>query len=283
MFSRIKAGLLLLAVVVSSGCSTLKDSLDVAKPSADVKSVKVTGLTSDSVDLLVNLAINNPNAFALNTSGMDLDLKVEGTSLVSLDEPDKGLKLPARGSATTSVPVSLKFVDLYNTVGKLKDQDSFTYTLDAGFIFNLPVLGNVRIPASYSDSLPIPKMPQISFRSARLSDLGWTGASLELVVDVLNPNSFGVDLNSLNYQVVSGGSALGSGQVKAASLANGEKQQLTIPLSVSFAEMGASVIRMLKGDQAMDIGLQGKLDFTPDLKIWQPAPLEFDISRSLSK
>lgn len=286
MFSSVKltfATVVALAVGLMGGCATLKDSLDVVRPSAEVTSVQVAGLTADGVDLVVNLAIHNPNRFALDAVGVDMELKVEDTSLVSLNQADRGLSLPANGSASAGLPVSLRFADVYNTFTSLQGKDTFDYSIDAGFLLNLPVIGNVRIPAEFSDSLPIPKMPQITFRSATLTDISWQGASMALVVDVLNPNSFGIDLNSLNYQVVSGGKSLAAGKVSAATLADGEQQQLTIPLSLGFAELGSSLIRLLQGSQPVDIGLTGNLDFTPELSIWKPAPVTFDVHRSLSK
>lgn len=271
------------AFVLLSGCAALQEQLNVQKPTADVKGVNIADMTLDSVSLLVDLNINNPNAFGFNTNGFDLALAVEESTLATLDQSDRSLSVPANGTATTSVPLTLKFADIYNAISSLKDKDEFNYGIDAGFKVALPVIGDVRIPVNFASSLPIPKRPEISFSDASLGKVGWSGADMTLVLDVTNPNSFGIDLNQLNYQIVSAGQSLGGGSVKAVSLKEGEKHQLTIPVSLSFSKLGSSLVSMLTGNKGMDIDLKGTLDFAPDLGFWKPEPMDFSVSQALSK
>lgn len=272
-----------LTLLLLSGCAALQEQLNVQKPTADVKGVNIADMTLDSVSLLVDMNINNPNAFGFNTSGFDLALAVENNTLATLDQSNQALSVPANGSASTSVPLTLKFADIYNAISSVKNKDEFNYGIDAGFNVALPVIGNVRIPVNFASSLPIPKRPEISFRDASLGKVGWSGAEMKLVLDVANPNSFGIDLNALNYQIVSAGQSLGGGSVKAVSLKEGEKHQITIPVNLSFAKLGSSLVSMLTGGKDMDIDLNGTLDFAPDLGFWKPEPMEFSVRQALSK
>lgn len=285
MLRTFKTVILPLTLLVLSGCATVKDQIKehVQKPTADVKGVNITDMTLDSVSMLVDLNVNNPNSFGFNTTGFDLALAVEQTTLATLDKSDSPLSVPANGSAATSVPLTLKFADIYDAVANLKDKDEFNYGIDAGFKVALPVIGDMRIPVNFASSLPIPKRPEISFSDASLGKVGWTGAEMTLVLDVTNPNSFGIDLNKLSYQIVSAGQALGGGSVDAVSLKEGEKHQITIPVNLSFAKLGSSLVSMLKGSKAMDIDLKGSLDFAPDLGFWKPEPMDFSVKQALSK
>ncbi len=271
------------ALLVLSGCAALQEQLNVQKPSADVKGVNITGMTLDSVSLLVDMNVNNPNSFGFNTTGFDLALAVEETTLATLDQSANALKVPANGTASTSVPLTLKFADIYQAVSKLKDQDEFNYGIDAGFKVALPVIGEVRIPVNFASSLPIPKRPEVNFKNASLGKVGWSGAAMTLVLAVKNPNSFGIDLNKLNYQIVSAGQSLGGGSVKSVSLKEGENHEISIPVQLSFAKLGSSLVSMLTSNKAMDIDLTGSLDFAPDLGFWKPEPIDFSVSKALSK
>lgn len=272
-----------LALLTLAGCATLKEQLNVQKPTADVKGVNITDMTLDSISMMVDMNVNNPNAFGFSTTGFDLALAVEDTTLASLDKSDSPLSVPANGTAATSVPLTLKFVDIYNAVSSLKEKDEFNYGIDAGFKVALPVIGDVRIPVKFASSLPIPKRPEISFSNASLGKVGWTGAEMKLVLDVTNPNSFGIDLNQLNYQIVSAGHSLGGGSVKSVKLKEGEKHQIAIPVNLSFAKLGSSLVSMLTGNKDMDIDLKGTLDFAPDLGFWKPKPMEFSVRQALTK
>lgn len=273
------------AVLTLAGCASLQEQIKehVQKPTADVKGVNITDMTLDSVSMLVDLNVNNPNSFGFNTTGFDLALAVEESTLATLDKSDSPLSVPANGSAATSVPLTLKFADIYNAISSLKDKDEFSYGIDAGFKVALPVIGDMRIPVSFASSLPIPKRPEVSFADASLGKVGWTGAEMTLVLDVTNPNSFGIDLNQLNYQIVYAGQSLGGGSVKSVSLKEGEKHQITIPVNLSFAKLGSSLVSMLTGSKDMDIDLKGSLDFAPDLGFWKPEPMDFSVKQALSK
>jgi LEA14-like dessication related protein len=275
--------LLLPVALLFSGCATVKETLNVKKPTASVKNVNVTGMTLDSISLLVDMDVNNPNAFSLATTGFDLDLQVEKKSLATLNQTDSKLSLPAKGTASTSVPVTLKFVDILKTISEVKDKQSFNYAIDAGFKFTLPVLGDVRIPLSYSASLPIPALPKISLASAKLDKVGLSGAKMTLLLDVVNPNSFGLDLNKLDYQVMAGNNSLLSGAVKTLNLKKGESQQLEIPINLGFAEAGKSLLQMLMGSQPVQISMKGNLDYASDLPFWKPDPVSFNVTRQLAK
>lgn len=269
-------------VVILAGCATLQESMPV-KPEASIQGVQVAGLTTQSVDLLVNLAVNNPNAFSLNASGFDMDLKVEGNSLAKVSQLEQGISLPAKGVANTQVPLTLNFNDLYQAVSAVKGKDEFAYAVDAGISFNLPVIGNVRLPAAFEGSLPIPKMPKVSIKSADFSKVGWTSASMLLSVEVENPNAFGLDLNNFNYNLTASGQSLGGGQVKSVSLGEKGSQILEIPLSLEFAKLGASLIKMIASGDTMDLNLTGKLDVAPALDIWQPQSMNVDLKTLLNQ
>lgn len=275
--------LLLPVALLFSGCATVKDTLNVKKPTANVKDVNVTGMTLDSVSLLLDLDIKNPNGFAINTNGFDLDLQVEKKSLATLNMTDTRVALPANGNATTSVPVTLKFVDILSTLSQLQNQKEFAYNIEAGFKFNLPVLGDVRIPLSYSDKLPIPSMPKLSLETAKLNSVGLSGADMTLLVNVANPNAFGLDLNKLDYQISAGSSSLISGAVKSVTLKEGESQQLEIPIKLGLAEAGASLLKMLSGSKDVQIGVKGNLDYSSSLPYWNPDPVSFNLTKQLSK
>ena len=60
-----------------ASCATLKGIVDVKKPTAEVAGVSLGSLSLEQATLLVDVAVSNPNGFALDAAGFDLDLVLE--------------------------------------------------------------------------------------------------------------------------------------------------------------------------------------------------------------
>lgn len=265
-----------------ASCATLKGIVDVKKPTAEVAGVSLGSLSLEQATLLVDVAVSNPNGFALDAAGFDLDLGVAGSPLASVNQPDATVTVPANGTESVQLPVTLKFTDLANAIGGLSGKNAVDYTVDGNVLMDIPVMGNISIPVDFKGTLPIPQLPQISFSDISLSDVSWSGAKLMLSLDVENPNAFGLDLKSLAYNLQAEGKSLGKGTLNSVKLEQGQSQKIDIPLEVSLTNLGISLFRMLSGGEAVKVGIDGSADVAPDISLWKPEPLQFKAERTLN-
>ena len=273
---------LILGAVFLSGCASLQQIMDVQKPTASVAGVSLGNISLSEATLLVDVAVANPNGFALDAAGFDLDLAIAGQSLAKVAQPDSQVKVPAQGTGKVQLPVTLNFNDVAKALGGFGDNNQVDYAIDGNVTMNVPVLGDISLPLSFADVLPIPQLPKISFSDVSLSDVSWSGAKMLVNLDVTNPNSFGVNLNSLAYNLQAQGKALGSGALSGIKLEEGQTQNIAIPLDISLTNLGISLFRMLSGGDPVEVGLSGKADVAPDLGLWKPEPMEFNASRTLN-
>ncbi len=271
-----------LLTVFLASCATLQGMVDVQKPTARVAGVSIGALSLDQATLLVDVAVANPNAFALDAAGFDMDLAIGGQQLASVKQPDSSVSVPANGEESVQLPVTLKFSDIAAAVGGLSGKNQVDYALNGRVMIDLPVLGNMEIPLNFSDILPVPKLPEIRFSNISLSDVSWSGAKLLVSLDVENPNTFGIDLNSLAYSLKAEGKTLGAGAVNQIKLEQGQAQKVDIPLEVSLTNLGISLFRMLSGGDAVNVGIDGSADVAPDIGIWKPEPMSFKAERTLN-
>lgn len=271
------------AVSLLAACSTLQQMMDVKEPDARVAGVSLSALSLDAATLLVDVEVSNPNGFTLNTAGFDLDLAVAGENIARVQQPDAALSVPAKGSNSVKLPVTVNFRDIIAAAGAIKDKKSVDYALNGKVTVNLPVLGDVSLPLNFADALPVPKLPELKFRDASLKSVNWSGAEMLVSLDVTNPNLFGIDLNSLSYALKAQGKDIGSGALNGIHLGEDETQTLNIPLSVSLTTLGISLFRMLTGDEDVTVGLDANADVAPDLGIWKPEPMSFTAERKLSR
>lgn len=245
-----------------AGCATMEQvsqALEGQKPSAVVQGLRLTGLDRDGVDLTFDVQVDNPNPVGISLAGLDYDLKLLGSSFLTGEQPG-GMKLAARGSSQVQVPVRLGFQQLLDTYRQLKGAKEVAYELDLGMGFEVPLLGQVRVPVNYRGEVPIPEMPSVSLRSLDVQQLTLSGASLLMQLEVDNPNRFSLLLDKLNYQLKLNGYDVGGGVVdKAVEVGQDGRGVISLPLSLDFAKAGMGLYSALMG-KGISYDLSGFMD-----------------------
>lgn len=95
------------------------------------------------------------------------------------------------------------------------------------------------------------KKPTLSFKTARLSSASLSDATVDLVYEVNNPNSFGLDLASVDYSFFVEGKQVVAGKPKKGlSLKKNGKSELVFPANVKFADIAPVVQTFLNKDKA---------------------------------
>lgn len=268
----------LLSILSLSSCSykELLNRANIKNPEVEVTDVRFAGLSFAAADLLFDLKIKNPNGIGVNLAGFDYDFQINDNSFVS-GKQENGLKIAARGENAISLPVTLKFKDLFHTYKTIRNRDSLAYKLACSFSFDLPVLGVVRVPVSKSGMLPVLKLPSVSLAGVKLNKLSFSGADLKLRVKMKNNNPFKLFISKFNYDFVGNGSNWISG-VNENSMTINQKGEsvIEIPVSLNFMQVGRSVYQMLTGDKNLKYKLLGSVDFSTSLPIVGEVNLPFD-------
>lgn len=240
---------------------------NIQKPTAQVTNSKITGLSFTQADLLFDVQIDNPNTVSINLAGMDYSLKINENALFSGNKTD-ALAIAAQGASSVQIPVTLKYEDIYKAVSGLADKKNSTYSFDGGLSFNLPVLGNVRLPISTTGEIPLIKLPKVKVKSINLDAFSWSGASLNLNIAVAGNGGMDLLLDNLSYGLKIGGKNWINGNInKQQKLSSEGEQIITVPFKLDFLQMGRTVYDIVKGDATLDYS------FTGDMKISADNPL----------
>lgn len=249
-------------ILLLSGCALLEGEMERRTPEASVEGTRISALSFDSVDLLVDVRIDNPNPVGIELAGLDYDLRLDGERALS-GKSEQRLSVPARDSGVVSLPITLGFQDLYDRLGGLRGRDEVDYAVDLGIDVDVPVLGVKRVSASASDTLPLPKLPKVSLHDVRVEHLGLSGARMLVDLGVDNPNGFGLNLDALRYSLNVDGEDWISGVLEDPSrVASHERTTLSIPVELDFATLGSGLFRMLTEGRMLDYELQGGLTGT---------------------
>jgi len=257
----LRARLLLATALLLAGCAGLVKS-GIGRPKVSVESAKLASLSFQGATLQFGFGVDNPNPVGLHLDGFDYALSVEGARMME-GRQDSKLDLAANAKQTIELPVTLKYQQLWTGLRQVVEKKEAGYVLDAGFAFDVPVLGRVRIPVRREGNLPLLRMPRIRLERIAIAGLSARAADLALSVAVDNPNDLEAELQGIDTGLTlnqrSVGRLVHEGTVRVA--ANGT-ERLTVPLRLDLVQLGSAVFRMLSNGGVVDYGLDGNLSLT---------------------
>jgi len=258
-------------------CAGLQTKDLVKKPEIAVQDVRFSEVTFESIGMMLNLAVKNPNVFGVRVAGYDYDLKVAGNHFLKGEQP-LTTSIPAGGNAAVDVPVTMNLADIYKTFSSLAGADDAPYRIDAGVVCELPILGKIRIPVSKEGTFPLLKVPGISVKGIQIRQLGPAGAELVVSGAISNPNSFGFNLQSIRYALEVASSPWASGlRTEGVAVAPKGTSGFSLPISVNYAEIGMGVYNMLTSGRSLEYKLNGDVDLTTTLEMFPKAKIPLDL------
>lgn len=244
---------LIIAVGLMAGCQTLKQF--VRKPAVSFDRMAIEGMSLFEATAVFMLKVENPNPIGIRVSGLTYDLELEEKPFVK-GNLDKGVSIAAMETESVAIPVTVNYMDLFDSVSGYAGKDEIAYELSG----TVDVMG-FALPYRSRGSLPVPDLPKVSLRSVDVSGFSISGASVVFEMAVKNDNSFGVGLNGLDYAISLGGLSLADGRAKVGALDEKGTRTVSVPVNVDFFKLGRSAYRLLSGENA-DYALSGDMVFS---------------------
>jgi len=248
----------------------------VAEPEVTVRDLRIEKLDFDQATLALDLDVFNPNDAAAKLAGFDYALKIDDAEFLKGDHT-KSVSIAARSNSVVQVPFTLKFRDVYNTFTSLQGKERFAYALECGLKFDVPVLGTRRLPISKSGTLPVVKPPTIDLGSVSLQRTTLLDQQLLLSMKVSNPNSFGLLINALDYDIVMNGRRWAQGKTdKPIEVKAGGESEIALPVSVDILSAGAALADIITSRKPVSYSVKGSADIGSSLPEFSRVKLPFN-------
>ncbi len=236
-----------------SGCASL-DQL-IQKPTASF-----AGMHLSQADLMKGTAVfdfnvSNPNPIPIRVGRITYDLKLNDRNFVSGDL-DQGMRLAANGTSRLSVPITMQYLDFFDSLSQMWKARGADYALTGGF-----AVGPFTVPFKARGKFDLPKMPKLSLENVKIDKLTLSDARLSFRLKMDNPNTFQLLLKRLDYHLKLGNTSF----AKASALPNGpiaanSAATMNVGFDISFAQLGQSAYHMLLGADT-NYRLEGALVF----------------------
>lgn len=272
--------ILLLLLNACANLGDLKSVTQVIQPKVKIADATVSNFSSDTVDLMIGLDVENPNPLSIKLAGYDYEIFINDLQF-SKGKQEMDTLIAASTTSRTSFPVSIKFKELFDMVKDLKTSKEMQYEVRSTAYLDLPVIGPLPIRSSSKGSLPVPHTPKLSVKNINLKSLSFTGADLEVELNIFNPNNFGIDITQLNYQFfVAKQNWASSNLTQSLNLKPDSDNSVSIPVSLSLLDMGASIFEVLNGGKEIPYQVKGDLKLDTTLPLVKGVKLPIDYSGS---
>lgn len=265
------------ALLALSGCQTLRRlGLNVEPPEASISEVSLSRLTFSDAALDVQILVDNPNPVSVTLTGYSWRLEVEGVEFLTGDH-DQALTIAAIDESTVEVPVSLTWAAVADTVATARGLDELRYTIETELRFEVPILGNLALPLRHEGTLPVPRLPVVTVAELALESISITGATLGLALEIENPNSFAITVESVDYAfAVQDRVWMEGATTRPRTLVPDAVARVDTRFSLNFAAFGRTVRDLLLGDREIEYLLSAALEIDPDLEPIPPLVMSVD-------
>lgn len=263
-----------LAVMLSaSGCAYLKKLAKTAfqQPTLNFKTAQLADATLGSATVNLVFELDNPNPLGLSVAQVGYAFFVEGKQVVA-GSPQRGLKIPAGGRTELVFPANIKFQDIAPVIQTFLDKDNAAYRAE-GFIGIETPLGVIKLPVAHQGTFEVPKVPTIRFAEPKLRQLSFSGATIDIPLTVTSRNSYPIPIAGLTGGIEIAGAKVGTlstGDMGA--LPGRETKQLSLPVSIHFAQAAAAATALTRGS--------GTLAFNGQIQSG-PVALPFNFSQNV--
>lgn len=112
-------------------------ALDLPKPTAEVRSLRLEAMSLRDVTFKVDLAVKNPYPVKLSFDGMTLSFTVEGAKVFTTATKG-GFTVPARSESTNSFTVALAYEGIINLVKNYAEKEWLTTVIDGNLVIPIP-------------------------------------------------------------------------------------------------------------------------------------------------
>ncbi|MGM0546015.1 MAG: LEA type 2 family protein [Bacteroidota bacterium] len=275
--------LLTYALFLFNGCAAFNElSNSIQKPQLSVENVRVSNFNFEEMELTYDIKVENPNALSVQMLAYDYNLDVNENTLVNGDQK-KELAIEASGASTFQVPMRLNFSDVYRSAQSLRDSDEASYHFLSNLTFDLPALGETKVPVRKEGHIPLLKTPKINLEDYEVTGINFSSADINLQLSFDNPNSFKIDVNALNYDLMINGDEWANGTaLEGITIKEKGVTMLNIPVSLNISEIGMSAYRLLTEGEAFDYQIKGNLNLNARHELLGQTTFDFLRSGNMS-
>jgi LEA14-like dessication related protein len=253
---------LLLAGLLTLGCLQ-KVAERIKTPEADL-SVRVGGISDNSLELFIEAKIRNPNPISIDMEDLRITMKGEGGNVLQ-EAVIAGGTIPGNGERTFSSKVA---IPLSIITEKTILTDIQTRVGAAGIDVKLPVQAKATIQLPDLESML--RSPQVS-TFVKIEGITEDGLEISIETTFKNPNEIGVVVGDIGVVTESeGGERYVETVIAGGTIGAGGEHTFSKPLVIPVASVNEEVLLTRIETEVGAEGIEFRLPVVADVKVQIP-------------
>jgi LEA14-like dessication related protein len=261
------------AALVFSNCQSMNSIFK--EPVVSLRSVELTGISFTGAELLCKVNVENPNNFNIIFPEIDWKFFINTNSFISgvlkNNEPIK-----SRRTTVVDIPVSVNYVDVFNTFASLRGSKSVDYKIALDVKIAFADLINKVWHLEHDGNFPVLQIPAVSFRGIDVKNISLTRLDFELNLEIENKNIFAMTVNRLSYVLAINNSQWSNGNVQNIKIAADGKAVVPISFSINSLNMISEITQIITRNTDVSY------TFTGDLRLGADLPILTDLGTSVN-
>ena len=210
------------------------------KPRIELAVARINAITDSTLDLTLNLLVDNPLPVGMDIESMTYTIKMDETTILENDYA-KPFVIEARDSSKVSIAAQLNLLNLIKEINEQDrlGHDSTDYHIESVLNLRKPFLGKDTIRFSTEKRMVVYHLPEIEVLGFDLEKFRLSQSEAILKLKLTNKNPFPIEFRNPEYSIDVGkqgnllqGSTSGSTNVEANS--NGTYE---IPFQIDMGDM----------------------------------------------
>ncbi len=240
-----------LCLAALSGCAYLQEFLKTSgrEPTFSFRSMLLNDVSLAGLNLDTVWDLGNPNPVSISLASVDYALFIEDKQVVA-GHPENGLQIAANGSSELHFPANIKFTDVVSVVETFLTRDTASWKAEGALGISTPI-GVIRLPIVKEGSFEVPKLPAIVFGNPRVTNVTFSGATVEFPLTVTNKNTYSLPIAGVAGNVAIAGSNIGTLSTGNLGAMDGKgTRQVAIPLNINFLSAAGAAANAVRGGNA---------------------------------
>ena len=237
-------------------------------PAISLGQARVSNINFSGVELAWDINVENPNRFPIPFPSLNWNYEVNGVPLVRSNFASAE-HIAAGAASVALISVSVAYADILRVVGTALTGDAssnFSLGFDPGEIgFPLPDLAGIQNILNIPGTIPILRMPEISFQGINRRSLGLNRFEFDLIWEVVNRNSFGLGIGEFNCEFRVNNTLWTQGRiVDLPRIAANGRTIVPINVVITTPAIVQALLPILSGGGNVQYTAIGNMSFLPD-------------------
>lgn len=180
--------------------SSIKKGAQRLKPELSVASLDITNITEDKMSATSKVVLRNNLPIEVKTNRLSYVIYIDSVKIIE-DSYSKPITIRSSDTTAIRLPMEIMFRKLTAVMKRFENKkiDSADYAVKATFEADVPIAGERNFTMNFSKKLPALRLLKAKMGNIDLGKLGLKESSLDITVNVENPNAFPIKLKEGKY------------------------------------------------------------------------------------